>query len=101
MSSTRSSRCSTPRSFSKRTRPPFAWARPRPCWAARAVASTFSGRALAAQPALIDGAVGIVWIVGGRPKVACELTIVDDKVVRIAMLAAPDTLDDLDVTVLE
>jgi hypothetical protein len=33
--------------------------------------------------------------------VACEFTIVDDKVVRIAMLAAPDTLDDLDVTVLE
>jgi hypothetical protein len=30
--------------------------------------------------------------------VAWDLTIVDDKVVRIAMLASPDTLGDLDLT---
>jgi RNA polymerase sigma factor (sigma-70 family) len=67
----------------------------------RAVAATFSGRALGAQPALIDGAVGIVWVVEGRTKVAWDFTIVDDKIVHIAMLAGPDAIADLALTVLE
>jgi RNA polymerase sigma-70 factor (ECF subfamily) len=67
---------------------------------ATAVARTFSGRALAAQPALIDGAVGIVWAVSGRPKVAWDFTISHGKIVHIDMLAAPDSLDDLDLTIL-
>jgi RNA polymerase sigma factor (sigma-70 family) len=68
---------------------------------AAAVAGTFSGRALAAQAALIDGAVGIVWAVSGRARVAWDLTIRDGKVVNIEMLADADTLDALDVTILE
>jgi RNA polymerase sigma factor (sigma-70 family) len=68
---------------------------------ARAVARTFSGRALAAQAALIDGAVGIVWAVDGRPRVAWDFTIMGGKVVHIDMLAAPDSLKDLDLTVLD
>jgi RNA polymerase sigma-70 factor (ECF subfamily) len=66
-----------------------------------AVAGTFSGRALAAQPAIIDGAVGIAWAVSGRPKVAWDLTIRDGKIVRMEMLAAPDVLDDLDLVLLD
>jgi RNA polymerase sigma-70 factor, ECF subfamily len=68
---------------------------------AAAVAGTFSGRALAAQPALIDGAVGIVWAVSGRAKVAWDFTIREEKIVHIDMLAASDTLDDLDLTILD
>jgi RNA polymerase sigma factor (sigma-70 family) len=68
---------------------------------AAAVAGTFSGRATAAQPALIDGAVGVVWAVGGRPKVAWDFTIRRGKIVHIDMLAAPDSLDNLDLTILE
>jgi RNA polymerase sigma-70 factor, ECF subfamily len=68
---------------------------------AAAVAGTFSGRALAAQPALIDGAVGIAWAVGGRVKVAWDFTIMDGKIVHIDMLAASDSLDDLDLTLLD
>jgi RNA polymerase sigma-70 factor (ECF subfamily) len=68
---------------------------------ASAVAASFSGRAQGAQPALIDGAVGMAWVAGGRTRVAWEFTIVEDKVVHIAMLAERDTLDDLDLTVLE
>jgi RNA polymerase sigma-70 factor, ECF subfamily len=68
---------------------------------AAAVAGTFSGRALAAQTALIDGAVGVVWAIGERPKVAWDFTISDGKVVHIDMLAADDSLDDLDVTILD
>ena len=68
---------------------------------AAAVAGTFSGRALAAQPALIDGGVGIVWAVGGRPKVAWDFTITSGKIVHIDMLAAADSLDGLDLTMLD
>jgi RNA polymerase sigma-70 factor (ECF subfamily) len=34
---------------------------------AAAVAETFKGRAGAAQPALVNGAVGLVWAPGGKP----------------------------------
>jgi RNA polymerase sigma factor (sigma-70 family) len=68
---------------------------------AAAVAGTFSGRALAAQPALIDGAVGVVWAVGGRPKVVWDFTIENGTVTHIDMLAAPESLDGLDLTVLD
>jgi RNA polymerase sigma factor (sigma-70 family) len=66
-----------------------------------AVAGTFSGRALAAQTAIIDGVVGIVWAVKGRPKVAWDLTVSGGKIIHIEMLAAGDTLDGLDVTLLD
>ena len=68
---------------------------------AAAVAGTFSGRALAAQAAFIDGGVGIVWAVGGKTKVAWDFAIEDGKIVHIDMLAAPRSLDDLDLTILE
>ena len=65
-----------------------------------AVAGTFSGRAEAAQAALIDGAVGMAWAVGGRPKVVWDFTIEDGKVVHIDMLADEETLDGLELTLL-
>jgi hypothetical protein len=45
--------------------------------------------------------VGVVWAVGGRPQVVWDLTISDGRIVHIDMLAAPDSLDDLDVTILD
>jgi len=68
---------------------------------ASAVAGTFSGRALGAQPALIDGAVGVVWVVGGRPKVAWDFAIAHGKIRHIEMIAAAGSLGDLDLTVLD
>ena len=62
-----------------------------------AVASIFSGRALEAQPAVIDGAAGIAWAPGGRPRVVWELEIENGTVARIDMLAAPETLAELDL----
>ena len=44
---------------------------------------------------------GIVWAVSGRTKVAWDFTIADGRIVHIDMLAAPDTLDDLDLAILE
>ncbi len=67
---------------------------------AAAVAETFSGRARAAQPALVNGAVGLVWAPGGRPRVVFDFRITRGKIVEIDILADPERLRHLDLTVL-
>jgi RNA polymerase sigma-70 factor (ECF subfamily) len=68
---------------------------------ARSVASMFAGRALAAQAAVIDGAVGVVWAVGGHPRVAWDFVIREGQIVHIDMLAASDSLDGVDLDLLD
>jgi RNA polymerase sigma-70 factor (ECF subfamily) len=65
------------------------------------VAAVFCGRALGAQPALIDGSMGLVWAPGGLTKVVWEMTIARGRIVRIDMLAAADSLDELDLEILD
>jgi RNA polymerase sigma factor (sigma-70 family) len=67
---------------------------------AAAVAEAFSGRARVAQPALVDGAAGAVWAPGGRPRVVFAFTITDGRIAAIDLLADPDRLHRLDLTVL-
>ncbi|MDT5035185.1 MAG: hypothetical protein QOE03_370 [Micromonosporaceae bacterium] len=67
---------------------------------ASAVAQTFSGRARAAQPALIDGAPGAVWAVDGQPRVAFEFTITDGKIAAIDMISDPELIGGLHVEIL-
>ncbi|HEV2780556.1 MAG TPA: sigma-70 family RNA polymerase sigma factor [Actinophytocola sp.] len=62
---------------------------------ARAVAGTFSGRARAARPALIDGAAGLVWSVGGQPRVVFTFAVADGKITGIEMIADPEHLGEL------
>ncbi len=50
---------------------------------APAVARQFSGRARAAQLALVNGTVGAVWAPGGRPRVVFSFTITHGKIVEI------------------
>ena len=64
---------------------------------AAAVAGTFSGRARAARPALVDGAPGAVWAPGGRPRVAFAFTVTDGRIVRIDLLADPERLARLEL----
>jgi ketosteroid isomerase-like protein len=64
---------------------------------ALAVAGTFSGRAAAARPALIDGAAGAVWAQGGKPRVVFALTITDGKVAAIEMIADPERISQFDL----
>ena len=64
---------------------------------ASAVADTFVGRARAARLALIDGLPGLVWSVGGTPRVVFDFTVVDGLVVAIEMLADPDLIAALDL----
>jgi RNA polymerase sigma-70 factor (ECF subfamily) len=67
---------------------------------AAAVAETFKGRAQAAKPALIDGAVGLAVIMGGQLRIALNLTIADDRIVAIEAVADPERLSRFDLTVL-
>jgi RNA polymerase sigma factor (sigma-70 family) len=68
---------------------------------AAAVADTFSGRARAAQPALVNGAAGAVWAPGGRPRVVFGFTVTRGKIVAIDILADPERLRQLDLALLE
>jgi RNA polymerase sigma-70 factor (ECF subfamily) len=68
---------------------------------AGAVAETFSGRARAAQLALVDGEVGAVWAHAGQPRVVFEFTIVDGQIITIDLAADPEWLAELSWTPLD
>lgn len=68
---------------------------------AKAVAETFSGRARVAQPALLNGAVGAVWMAGEQPRVVFGFTILAGKVVEIELVADPERLRHLDLVILQ
>jgi RNA polymerase sigma-70 factor (ECF subfamily) len=67
---------------------------------ADAVAAMFSGRALGAEAAIIDGTGGLVWEVAGRLKVAWRFTITDGAVAYIEMVADPGRLEVMEVVLL-
>jgi RNA polymerase sigma-70 factor (ECF subfamily) len=67
---------------------------------AQAVAEQFNGAAQAAQLALIDGLPGAVWAARGVPRVAFAFTIRDGKVAEIALLADPERLGAMAITIL-
>ena len=73
---------------------------PRETVGASAVATTFSGRARAAQPALIDGEPGLIWAHGGKTMVVFAFAVAGERIVGIEMLAQPDRLAELDAIVL-
>src|SRR6266536_2106791 len=60
----------------------------------------FSRRARFARLALVDGTVGIVVAPRGRLRLAIGLTIKDDKVAEIDVIADPQRLHQLDLAVL-
>ncbi len=66
---------------------------------ADAVAKTFAGRAQAAQPALVDGEAALVWAPGGRPRVVINFTFADGKITGIDLVADPEHIRELDLTI--
>ena len=66
---------------------------------AAAVTGTFSGRARAARPALVDGFPGAVWAKGGQPRVVFGFTVRDGLIVEIDLLADPEHLARMDLSV--
>jgi RNA polymerase sigma-70 factor (ECF subfamily) len=67
------------------------------------VAQNFFGRAQAAQPALIDGVVGLVWAPGGRARVVFRFVFAAaaDRVAGIALIADPEEIERIDVVMLD
>ena len=63
-------------------------------------ALTFARFAYAAHPALVNGAAGVVNTADGQPKSVMSFTITRGKIVAIDILADPDRLRRLDLTVL-
>jgi RNA polymerase sigma-70 factor (ECF subfamily) len=64
------------------------------------VAGTFSGRARAARPALVNGAAGLVWSQRGEPRMVFGFTISGGKIVAIDLVADPERIRQLDLVVL-
>src|SRR5262245_46345880 len=60
------------------------------------VAKIFSGRARAAQVALIEGVTGLIWAQRGQPRVAFSFAITNGKIVTIDLTADPERLRQLD-----
>lgn len=67
---------------------------------AAAVANTFSGHARGAQPALVNGAAGLAWSPGGKPRVVFGFRIEDGKIAGIDLIADPEHLGQLDLEIL-
>ncbi len=64
-------------------------------------ARVLSQRARLAEPALIDGALGAVVAPGGQPTLALVLTIRDERITELEVVAEPARLGRLDVVVLD
>jgi RNA polymerase sigma factor (sigma-70 family) len=67
---------------------------------ALAVAKQFAGRAQAARPILVNGAVGVVVAPRGRLLLILDLTITHGKIAEINVIADPVRLQKLDLAVL-
>lgn len=67
---------------------------------ASAVAATFRGRAQAARPALIDGAVGVMVAVGGNLRIVLRLSFAEGRIATIDAVADPERLAGFQVSAL-
>ncbi|HEV7936315.1 MAG TPA: hypothetical protein VGP70_28905 [Actinomadura sp.] len=64
-------------------------------------ASAASERVRFTQPALVNGAVGLVMAPRGKLFLVLGFTITDDKVTEIDIIADPERLRDLDLAALD
>jgi RNA polymerase sigma-70 factor (ECF subfamily) len=67
---------------------------------AAAVAETFKGRAQAAKPALVDGALALAVILGGQLRIVLRLTISGKRIAAVEAVADAQRIGQFDVTVL-
>jgi RNA polymerase sigma factor (sigma-70 family) len=67
---------------------------------ATAVAETFKGRAQAAKPALVDGALALAVIMGGQLRIVLRLAMKDDKIAGVEAIADAERLGQFDLELL-
>jgi len=68
---------------------------------AAAVAETFKGRAQAAKPALVDGAMAVAVIFGGQLRIVLRLTMAGDRIAGVEAVADAERIDEFEVEVLD
>ncbi|HEU5398870.1 MAG TPA: sigma-70 family RNA polymerase sigma factor [Gammaproteobacteria bacterium] len=68
---------------------------------AKTVGETFLGRARAARPALVGGAMGAAWAPDGQPRAVFAFGIRDGKITSIEVIADPARIAGLGVQLLE
>jgi RNA polymerase sigma factor (sigma-70 family) len=61
-------------------------------------AMSFARLAASARPVLVNGAAGVVVAPGGRPVAVMAFLVVDDRIVEVDVLTAPDRLRRLDLS---
>jgi len=66
---------------------------------AKGVAQIFAGRARGARVAMIGDQFGLVWAPGGKPQVVFAFTTAQGKVTSIELIADPERIAALDVTI--
>ncbi|OPH58460.1 RNA polymerase subunit sigma-70 [Paenibacillus ferrarius] len=66
-----------------------------------ALAKQVSGRAQAAQPALVNGAVGIIAAPRGRLLYVLQFTMKDGKITEVDLISSPSRISQLDLAVLD
>ena len=67
---------------------------------AAAVAETFKGRAQAAKPALVDGALALAVIFGGQLRIVLRLTLSGERIAAVEAVADAERIGTFDVEVL-
>ncbi|MBR1143306.1 sigma-70 family RNA polymerase sigma factor [Bradyrhizobium sp. AUGA SZCCT0431] len=67
---------------------------------AAAVAETFKGRAQAAKPALVDGALAVAVVLGGQLRIVLRLTISGERISAVDAVADAEAIGTFDVEVL-
>lgn len=67
---------------------------------AAAVADSFSKRAQAARPALVNGSVGLVWAPGGQIRVVFRLEIGLGRITGIDLVADPEEIGRMELEIL-
>ncbi|MBR1272146.1 sigma-70 family RNA polymerase sigma factor [Bradyrhizobium sp. AUGA SZCCT0222] len=67
---------------------------------AAAVAETFKGRAQAARPALVNGALAVAVVLGGQLRIVLRLTISGERISAVDAVADAEAIGTFDVEVL-
>jgi RNA polymerase sigma-70 factor (ECF subfamily) len=67
---------------------------------AAAVAEAFKGKAQAAKPALVDGAMAVAVFMGSQIRIVLKLTLSNNRIAGIEAIAEPGRLGDFDVEIL-
>jgi len=65
------------------------------------VAETFKGRAQAAKPALVDGAMALAVVMDGKLRIVLRLTITEDRIAAVEAVADAERIGKFELRMLD